>query len=117
MSEPVIYLFVGRDGTEYVSNEEPKRAVPYIIAHAPEQAGKFTRSREYALQSYYKSDTETGWFTSISSCDYGSYVPGEDFWFDAVELPHGTIKKLTGRDIGFWDEPIRVEPVKQHNNG
>ena len=108
MSEPTIYLFVGRTGEEYISNERPQRAVPYIIAHAPEKAGKYTRNRERALELYIKSD-ECGWFTSISQCDYGDYVPGEDFYFDAVEVPHGTIKQLCGRELKYEDEPIKID--------
>ena len=40
--------------------------------------------------------------------DYGDYVPGEYFEFDYVELPFGTIKKLTGSELTYNDEPLKI---------
>ena len=123
MYNPEIYLFIARDGRELASNSHPQRAVPYIIEHVPEKANTsryWKRSREQVLEDYLKSD-EPGWFTSIRDIDYGDYVPGdirdidygdyvpgEYFEFEYVELPFGTIKKLTGSELTYNDEPLKI---------
>lgn len=104
-----IYLFADRNGNEWMSNERPERGFEYISAHAPEEKSRFWRGRATALLDYLESEHETGWFTSIGSCDYGTYVPGEELYFDAIELPPGTIKLILGYSKIFGSMPEEVD--------
>ena len=110
MAEVTAYLFVDKNGDEWISNDKPKRGIEHIKRYAPENENSYCRfSRSNALISYAESKIENGWYTSISDSDYGDYVPGEYFNFDATQLPAGTIEKLIGKQLSFFDEPIKID--------
>lgn len=91
-----VYLCVEPDGTECICNERPKRYRDWAY--------------ENASDSYIKlhpiTDKMNHWVNVISSTDYG--YCGFDYEFDYIELPKGTIKKLTGISLSWNDEPLKL---------
>ena len=89
-----IYFAVNPDGTEVCTNK-----LMFFRHHetAKELIEKFGTGYEHCLKE------EDHWCDSFSEGYYT--VPR----FNGVYLPKGTIKKLTGKEITWNDEPIKIE--------
>ena len=96
MEKETIYLCVDPDGIEKACEAKPRRLYTAMIEHVPQ---KYVD--EHPVEKYNSFDY---WIDSCSDTDYGYY--GWEYSFDGVCLPTGTIKKLTGKELTWEDEPI-----------
>jgi hypothetical protein len=107
--EERLYLFVGQHGEELCSNMCPKRVIDYIIKTFK---GRERNGRDlliYNLNNYQQKKDIFGWYTNMTSSDYGEYDGYDLNEDDIVQLPKGTIEALTGKLLSFENEPIVLE--------
>jgi len=64
---------------------------------------------EYRKSHPLEKYCEDKWVDCICQTDYGYY--GEDYDFEGIILPPGTIKSLTGKTLTWESEPIEIEFV------
>lgn len=101
-----LYLFVDRDGTEWISDICPSNVLTYIknrfVSKPQNNDGNFARySLEYFLDMWEKRLCDD-WYTYLRDSDYGKFA-GDDMELDATELPKGFIKFLIDRDLTYED--------------
>ena len=95
MEKETLYLCVDPDGVEKASEIKPTRLYDAMKTGVP---------RDYIdVHPVEKYSPYNMWIDSASDTDYGYY--GTDYSFDGICLPKGMIKKLTGKEMTWEDEP------------
>jgi tRNA(His) 5'-end guanylyltransferase len=84
---------------EMASNYPPRRMYDEMLSHAPQ---KYIES--HPIENY----GENNWIDTVGDTDYGYY--GNDYSFDGIYLPTGTIEKLIGEKMTWEDEPREFNP-------
>lgn len=89
----LLYLFVETDGKEYISNIKPFRTHEKYADVGP------------LYEKFWKIEPNQ-WATGLEEheCFGWNLSP----IFDGVQVPKGTIEKLTGKTLVFNDEPIEI---------
>ncbi len=95
MTEDKLYLCVDPDGTEKASEYPPRRLYDELKLNATEK---------YVSEHPFEKYGENQWIDTCSDTDYGYF--GRDYSFDGICLPKGMIRKLTGKDLTWEDEPF-----------
>ena len=101
------YLFINRGfkGREFISDIKPFRAGHRkgddFNCYFRQNDDGSVSGRDLAV--YDRSQDISGTKDDLSFWSCGDYDP------EPVELPSGMIKKMTGLDITFWDEPIEIK--------
>lgn len=95
MEKETLYLCVDPDGVEKASELVPVRLYDAMISVAP---------KDYVdVHPVEKYNPYNMWVNTCSDTDYGYY--GNEYSFDGICLPKGMIKKLTGKEMTWEDEP------------
>lgn len=95
MEKETLYLCVDPDGVEKASEIKPTRLYDAMKTGVP---------RDYIdVHPVEKYSPYNMWIDNCSDTDYGYY--GSDYAFDGICLPKGMIKKLTGKEMTWEDEP------------
>ena len=104
-----LWLFVDKDGTEYMSNIKPTRTKWYVENKIPDFKTRLHPEGllEFARKLEATSKTIDDWYNCIRDSDYGTFNTGDDLCLeDVVQLPKGFILQHIGKQMTYDDEPI-----------
>lgn len=87
------YLAVNKNGKEMIFDEKPQRTTEYIDKYRYDSIAKKRIQLPVICWNHYELDPDNNWIY------YG------------VELPTGTIQKLTGIVLTWEDEPIEFSKI------
>lgn len=94
MPKEKCWVFVDKDGTEKISNNEPMRR--------QFRSRRILSAMWGMCTGHYSKNDWNKWCNGWST-DESDFLP-----FTGVILPKGTIEKIIGRKITWEDEPFKV---------
>jgi hypothetical protein len=120
------YLFVdlgtdGTDGKEYISNVKPARAgYGYVTDGSGDGHYYYTQREDGSVRKFFiagntgesrhgRSEDCPAQFGAVCDLTYWECRDVDDA--EPVTLPAGSIERLIGRKLSFWDEPVDFTAV------